>query len=88
VQHGSRYAVIVQANELLDLSTVVICPTSLSTPDASFHPQIDLGEARTRAMCEMVGAVDATRLGDRVGHLSSEEMLAVDDALGLVLDLI
>jgi hypothetical protein len=31
--------------------------------------------------------VDAARLGDRVGHLSLDELGSVDDALGLVLDL-
>jgi mRNA-degrading endonuclease toxin of MazEF toxin-antitoxin module len=41
----------------------------------------------TRVLCEMVGAVDATHLGDRVGHLSLDELESVDDALGLVLDL-
>jgi hypothetical protein len=30
----------------------------------------------------MVGAVDVTRLGDRVGHLSFGELGSVDDALG------
>ncbi len=40
VQHGRRYAVIVQADDLLALSTVVICPTSISAPAASFHPEI------------------------------------------------
>jgi len=35
----------------------------------------------------MVGAVAAGGLGDRVGHLSHEEMRSVDDALALVLDL-
>jgi len=38
-------------------------------------------------MCEMVGAVDIGNLGDRVGHLTFAEMAAVDDALGLVLNL-
>jgi len=40
-----------------------------------------------KVMCEMVGAVDAAALGDRVDHLSHEEMRSVDDALALVLDL-
>lgn len=87
VQHGARYAVVVQADDLLDLSTVVVCPTSQSTPAASFHPEIDLGEGTTRVMCEMVGAIDSRRLGDQVGHLSADEMAAIDDSLGLVLDL-
>jgi mRNA-degrading endonuclease toxin of MazEF toxin-antitoxin module len=38
-------------------------------------------------MCEMVGAVDVRTLGDHVGHLSPDEIRAVDDALELVLDL-
>jgi len=42
---------------------------------------------QTRVLCEMVGAVDATRLGDRVGHLSLHELDSVEHALGLVLDL-
>jgi len=38
-------------------------------------------------MCEMVGAIDARALGQQVGHLTFDEMHAVDDALELVLDL-
>jgi len=38
-------------------------------------------------LCEMIGVVDAGRLGNQVGHLTAEEMAAVDDALELVLDL-
>ena len=56
-QHGFRYAVIVQADDLLELSTIVICPTSIAAPAASFHPEIEIGEERTRVLCEMVGGV-------------------------------
>jgi mRNA interferase MazF len=87
VQHGRRLAVIVQADDLLALSTVIICPTSSSTPPASFHPEIMVGDDSTRVMCEMVGAVDVRSLGDQVGHLALDEMQSVDDALQLVLDL-
>jgi mRNA interferase MazF len=87
VQHGARYAVIVQADDLLRLSTVVICPTSTSAPSASFHPEIDVGSQRTLVLCEMVGAVDARNLGAHAGHLSYDELRAVDDALSLVLDI-
>jgi mRNA-degrading endonuclease toxin of MazEF toxin-antitoxin module len=86
-QHARRYAVVVQADDLLALSTVVICPTSTSTPSASFHPEVAFGEERTRVMCEMVGAVDARALGNHIAHLTLEEMRAVEDALELVLDL-
>ena len=87
VQHGSRFAVIVQADDLLALSTIVVCPTSTSTPPASFHPEVEVADGPTRVMCEMVGAVDARMLGAQIGHLTFDEMLSVDDALQLVLAL-
>jgi len=87
VQHGRRFAIVVQADDLLTLSTVVVCPTSSSTPPASFHPDVALGDESTRVMCEMVGAVDARSLGEHVGHLTFEELRSVDDALMLVLGL-
>jgi mRNA interferase MazF len=87
VQHGRRYAVVVQADDLLSLSTVVVCPTSNSAPAASFHPQIELNDERTLVLCEMVGAVDARALGTQAGHLTFDEMEAVDDAMQMVLDL-
>ena len=87
VQHGRRYAVIVQADDLLALSTVVVCPTSTSTPPASFHPELPIADEPTRIMCEMIGAVDARSLGKQVEHLTLDEMRRVDDALLLVLDL-
>jgi mRNA interferase MazF len=87
VQHGRRFAVIVQADDLLGLSTVVICPTSQSAPPASFHPEVTVGEEPTRVLCEMAGAVDGRALGKQVGHLGLEEMRGVDEALLLVLGL-
>lgn len=87
VQQGRRYAVVVQADDLLRLSTVVVCPTSSSAISASFHPEIEVGDQPTQVLCEMVGAVDARALGRQVAHLSYEELHAVEDALSLVLDL-
>ena len=87
VQEGHRYAVIVQADDLLALSTIVICPTSRSSFPASFHPEITVDEEPTQVLCEMVGAVDARALGERAGHLSLGELRAVEDALLLVLEL-
>ena len=87
VQHGPRYAVIVQADDLLALSTAVVCPTSGSTPPATFHPEIAVDGRPTRVLCEMGGAVDTTRLGDHISHLSVEELRSIDEALGLVLEL-
>ncbi len=87
VQHGRRFAVVVQADDLVALSTILVCPTSTSTPPASFHPEIAVDDEPTRVMCEMVGPVDVRALGGQVGHLTLEEMRNVDDALQLVLDL-
>ncbi len=87
VQQGHRYAVIVQADDLLTLSTVVVCPTSRSAFPASFHPEVMIAEQPTQVLCEMVGAVNARALGERVGHLSREELRTVEDALLLVLDM-
>jgi mRNA interferase MazF len=86
-QSGSRYAVIVHNDRLLNMSTVLICPTSRSVRPASYRPQVDLVDGKTHVLCEMVGHVDTGRLGDQVGHLSHEEIAAVDDALKMALGL-
>jgi mRNA interferase MazF len=87
VQHGGRFAVVVQADGFRELSTVIVCPTSQSAVEASFRPKIAIGDEKTAALCEMVGVVDIRSLGDRVGHLTADEMAEVDEALELVLGL-
>jgi mRNA interferase MazF len=87
VQQGRRYAVIIQADDLLNLSTVVICPTSRSAFPASFHPEITILDRPTQVLCEMAGAIDARALGKQVTHLPHDELRGVEDALLLVLDL-
>ncbi len=86
-QQGRRYAVIVQADDLLALSTVVICPTSRSVFPASFHPEITLNGHTTQILCEMIAAIDARALGTRIGHLTFDEQRSLEEALQLVLDL-
>jgi mRNA interferase MazF len=86
-QRGSRYAVIVQADELLGLSTVLVAPTSRSVRPATFRPDVDIAGERTRVMVEQLRALDIQRLGDLAGRLSATEMGDVDDALSLVLAL-
>ncbi len=41
----------------------------------------------TQVLCEMIGAVDARALGERIGHLTLSEQRSRDEALQLVLDL-
>lgn len=86
-QHGSGYAVLVQADELLGLSTVLVAPTSRSVRAASFRPEIDIAGQRTRVMVEQLRALDVRRLDDFKGRLNSGEMREVDEALSLVLAL-
>ena len=86
-QHGRRYGVVVQADEFLPRSVVVIAPTSLSAKPASFRPGIEVANRGIRVLVEQIGAVDSGRLGDLVGHVSPEEQWGIDDALGTVLGL-
>ena len=86
-QYGDRYGVVVQADEFLPRSVVIVAPTSQSAKQASFRPEIDLGGQTTRVLVEQVGAVDVSRLGELSGHLSPEELWGVDEALSTVLGL-
>lgn len=86
-QHGVRYGVVVQSDALRSLSTVLVAPTSRSSRSASFRPQIEIEGSPTNVLIEQTGAVDTTRLGELVGHLSAEEQWGVDLALELVFDL-
>jgi mRNA interferase MazF len=86
-QRGARYAVVVQADEFLHLSTTIVAPTSTSALPASFRPVISLGGAETRVLIEQTTVVDPQRLGRSAGRLEPGELRAVDDALALILGL-
>jgi mRNA interferase MazF len=86
-QHGSRYAVIVQADDLLGLSTALVAPTSRSALPASFRPQVEVAGETTSVMVEQLRALDLRRLDDFAGRLAPAEMRDVDEALSLVLAL-
>lgn len=86
-QQGERYGIVVQADELLPRSVILVAPTSRSARPASFRPEVEIAGESTRVLVEQLGAVDAQRLGTRVGHLTADEMWAVDDALVTVLGL-
>jgi mRNA interferase MazF len=82
-QRGVRYAVIVQADELLALSTVLVSPTSRSAPQRSFRPTIDLAGTPTRVLVEQTTAISPGRLGRSFGRLSARELSDLDAALAL-----
>lgn len=86
-QVGARYGVVLQADELLALSTVIIAPTSSRALAASFRPEIEVEGLRTRVLVEQIGAVDPSRLGESHGLLPREDIHEIDRALAIVLGL-
>lgn len=85
-QSGQRYAVVVQS-DALPLSTLLVAPTSTAARAATFRPAIEVDGRATRVLAEQAAAVDPSRLGERVGHLTFDELRRVDAALRLVLSL-
>lgn len=86
-QRSERFGVVVQADELLPRSVVIVAPTSRSARAASFRPEVEVAGETTRVLVEQIGAVDVQRLGVRVRHLSAEELWSVDEGLRTVLGL-
>jgi mRNA interferase MazF len=86
-QRGARYAVIVQADEMMALTTTLVAPTSTGARPATFRPTVALDGQETRVLVEQTTVVDPRRLGRSAGRLDAAELRAVDEALGLVLGL-
>jgi mRNA interferase MazF len=86
-QRGARFGVVVQSEELLGLSTVLVAPTSRGAQPATFRPPIQLNGEETRVLAEQTTVVDPQRLGRSAGRLDASEIRAVDEALLLVLGL-
>lgn len=84
-QQGARYAVVVQADEFMALSTTLVAPTSTSARPATFRPAIELNDEETHVLVEQTTVVDPQRLGRSAGRLDADELQAVDEALALVL---
>mgnify|MGYP000964899818 CR=1 FL=1 len=85
-QQGTRYAVIVQSDDLM-LSTVLVAPTSRSAAARIFRPTIAIGGEPTQVLIEQTAAVVPERLGEFVGRVTYDELRAIDDGLRLVLEL-
>jgi mRNA interferase MazF len=86
-QRGARYAVVVQGDEFLRLSTTIVAPMSTSARPATFRPLISIDGQDTRVLVEQATVVDPQRLGRSAGRLEASELLAVDEALMLILGL-
>lgn len=85
-QCGRRFAVVLQP-EWLSLSTWIVAFTSTSARPTSFRPMVMIRGGETLVMCDQLAAVDLSRLAERAGHLTLDEMQRVDEAVSLVLDL-
>ena len=86
-QHGRRYGVILQSDNL-PLSTVIVAPTSTGRNPASFRPEVEINGATTRVLVEQLMSIDAElRLGRWVGHLGHSDMEAISQASRILLDL-
>jgi mRNA interferase MazF len=89
-QHGTRFAVVVQATRFEHLSRWAVVPTS-SSPNArpgALHPVIDWGEGPSVVLCDGVESVDPQkRLGDEVGFVSLTQLQQIDRALAFLFDL-
>lgn len=86
-QSGRRYVVILQIDELLEFSTVLVAPTSTKARPATFRAEIEIGGEPTRVLVEQLRAIDVRNLASFAGHLSAEELGRVEDAVALVLGL-
>ena len=86
-QRGQRYAVVLQASAYEHLSTWIVAPTTTKSFDSLIHPTIDLLGQEVRVLVEQATAVDPQRLGDFAGHLSTGELMKINEALRAVLDL-
>jgi mRNA interferase MazF len=84
---GRRCAVVVQSDDLEALSTWLVAPTSTSARPATFRPAVQVDGDETLVLAEQTSAIDPSRLGERIGHLSSHELRSVEAALRLVLSL-
>jgi len=82
----ARYAVVVQTSDV-ELSTVIVAPTSTSALNSWLRPAAAVRGERTHVMVEQLRAVDRRRLGRPAGMLTSDEIASVDRALDLVLGL-
>lgn len=86
-QAGSRYAVMVQSDDL-PLSTCLVAPTSTGRRAASFRPEIEIDGVKTRVLVEQLAVIDPqVRLGEFAGRLDTSELQALDEALLVVLGL-
>ena len=86
-QRGERFAVVVQSDLVGGGATIVVVPSSRSALDAPYRPSVEIAGSPTRLLVDKMRASAVERLGKSVGRLSAAEMIAVDNAMRIVLGL-
>jgi mRNA interferase MazF len=80
--------VVLQSDDL-NLSTVIVAPTSTSAHPYVFRPEVTVRDEQTRLMLDQLRAIDVEKaIGERVGRLSPHEMSEVNRLLRAVLDIL
>jgi mRNA-degrading endonuclease toxin of MazEF toxin-antitoxin module len=78
---------VIQSDALAPLSTVLVAPTSQSALNTHFRPVIILRSEQTKVLVEQLAAIDVRRASEVVGHVTIEELWAIDEAVTLVVGL-
>ena len=88
-QGGGRPAIIVSNNACNATSDVVevVYLTASPKPDLPTHVTIRSAPRVSTALCEQVTSVSKCRIGDYIGETTKNEMLQIDTALLISLDL-
>lgn len=69
-------------------NTVIVIPlTSSATPRPPIVVEVEFMGKLSRAVCDQIRTVDKTRLTEHAGHLSDDDMDALDNCLRQVLSL-
>lgn len=87
VQAGDQPAVVLQAHGLAHWSTVLVAPLSSSAQRSSFRPPVEVRGNESLVLADQIQPLDAGRLGRRIGTLSADEMIEVEQAVRKVLGL-
>ena len=88
-QRAGRPAVVVsneKCNERSSVVEVVFLTTRDKTPLPT-HAQVTSAGRQSLALCEQITSVSIERFGDYIGHVTEEELRAINRALLISLDL-
>lgn len=91
-QAGERPAVVIQSDDLSQLSTVIVIPTTSAPRQVGQRGTVTLPpgkgvEEKSVALCYQIRAVDKYRLKKRLGELPPTTLLGIETTTAYVLGL-